>query len=203
MLSDNFSHNDFHSTLDNLMEGFQIIDFDWKYVYVNEAVIKQSKFSKEELLGFTMMERYPGVEKSAMFETLKRCMYQRIATNFENEFTFPDGTKGWFELRVQPVPEGIFILSVDITERKKAENERLEYIKALEEMVFMTSHRIRQPITQILGVSYLLDQPDTTQEEIKKITGYMKQSVSSLDTFTHELTSFIYNLQVKAGILKS
>ena len=39
----------------------------------------------------------------------------------DNEFTYPDGTKEWFELSIQPVPEGIFILSIDISERKRAE----------------------------------------------------------------------------------
>src|SRR5262249_14775707 len=32
-----------------------------------------------------------------------------------------NGGKGWFDMSVQPVPEGIFVLSVDITARKKAE----------------------------------------------------------------------------------
>lgn len=51
------------TTLDNLIEGFQLISFDWKYVYVNDAVIKHSKYTKEELLGHTMMEKYPGMKK--------------------------------------------------------------------------------------------------------------------------------------------
>jgi hypothetical protein len=39
----------------------------------------------------------------------------------ENEFIFPDGGKRWFELSIQPVPEGLFILSIDVTERKRIE----------------------------------------------------------------------------------
>lgn len=33
-------HNEHETTLDNLMEGFQLIGFDWKYLYVNDAVVK-------------------------------------------------------------------------------------------------------------------------------------------------------------------
>ena len=33
----------------------------------------------------------------------------------------PDGSRSFFELSIEPVPEGVFILSLDITERKKAE----------------------------------------------------------------------------------
>ncbi len=56
-------------------------------------------------------------------------MEQRTPQDMENEFTFPDGTVGWFDLRISPVPEGIFILSTDITERKMVEEE-LEETKA-------------------------------------------------------------------------
>ena len=65
------------------------------------------------------MEKYPGIEKTPMFDLLKLCVKERKADYFENEFTYPDNTKGWFELRIQPVPEGLLVLSIDITERKK------------------------------------------------------------------------------------
>jgi putative nucleotidyltransferase with HDIG domain len=48
-------------------------------------------------------------------------MEDRTAHQFENEFTYPDGSTGWFELNIQPVPDGLFILSMDITARKLAE----------------------------------------------------------------------------------
>jgi len=33
-------------------------------------------------------------------------------------FKYPEGDKPWFEFIIQPVPEGIFILSLDITTRR-------------------------------------------------------------------------------------
>lgn len=182
------------TTLDNLIEGFQLISFDWRYLYVNDAVIKHSKYTKGELLGYTMMEKYPGIEKTAMFELLKVCMRERKSDYFENEFTYPDNSKGWFELRIQPVPEGLFILSIDITERKKIEENRIEYINGLEKMLFMTSHRVRQPITQIMGMSSLLHTTQSSHEDLVQITNYMKKSVESLDSFTKELTAFMNSL---------
>lgn len=186
------------TTLDNLMEGFQLISFDWRYIYVNDAVVKQSKYTREELLGYTMMDKYPGIENTEMFKTLEECMTKRTVKNFENEFIFPDNSKRCFELRIQPVSEGLFILSIDITERKKAERQKKEYAKGLEEMIFMTSHKVRQPITHIIGVSNLLDDLVTSNEELKKMTNYIKESALSLDTFTKELTTFIVELQSKS-----
>ncbi len=110
-----------YNVLDNLLEGCQIISPDWRYLYVNDAFVKQARQSKERLLGRTMMEVYPGIEKTAMFAVLKRCMEEHQPHMMENEFIFPDESKGWFELRFKRVSEGVFILSMDITERKQME----------------------------------------------------------------------------------
>ncbi|MDP2423641.1 MAG: CHASE3 domain-containing protein, partial [Bacteroidales bacterium] len=111
------SEERYRSTLENLMEGCQIIDFDYRYKYVNDAATKQGRTSKEDLLDHTMMEKYPGIEKSEMFDKLRKCMIERVRQGMENEFIYPDGSKAWFDLHMEPVPEGAFILSIDITER--------------------------------------------------------------------------------------
>jgi len=111
----------YHHILDSMMEGCQIIGFDWTYVYVNDVVAKQGQHTRAELLNHTMMEVYPGIENTELFATLMQCMEERTPKRLENRFVFPDGSMGWFELSIQPAREGIFILSSDITERKQAE----------------------------------------------------------------------------------
>lgn len=124
------SEKQFRNTLDNMLEGFQLIGFDWRYLFVNTSVVKQSKYkTKEDLLGFTMMEKYPGIEHSDLFKVMNRCMKERVPEHLDNEFIFPDGSKIEFELSIQPVPEGILILSIDISARKKVEKEMLKTLK--------------------------------------------------------------------------
>ncbi|MCQ3939134.1 MAG: hypothetical protein DPW18_19125 [Chloroflexi bacterium] len=117
------SEERFRNTLDNMLEGCQIIGFNWQYLYVNDAVARQGRIAKEALLNRTMMDMYPGIENTELFAVLQDCMEKRITRHMENLFVFPDGASGWFELSIQPVPEGIFILSIDITERKLAEEQ--------------------------------------------------------------------------------
>jgi len=120
--------------LDNLLEGCQVIGFDWEYLYVNEAAARHGRKSREELLGKTMIQAYSGIEDSRMFGVLRECMAERKPDRMENEFAFPDGSKGWFELSFEPVPEGMLILSQDITDRKRAEaelREREKFITAV------------------------------------------------------------------------
>jgi PAS domain S-box-containing protein len=122
-------------SLDHMIEGCQIIDYDWRYVYINEAAAKQGHKNKEELLGYTMMQAYPGIDKTELFSHLRNCMVNRLAYQMENEFTFPNAPTGWFELHIEPVPEGLMILSIDITNNKKAESELRNYRSRLEQVV--------------------------------------------------------------------
>lgn len=108
-------------TLDHMMEGAQILDFDWKYVYVNDTLVQTSHYSREELIGATIMERFPGIEQTDVFKVMKRCMTERTAEHMENRFVFPNGNINYYQLSIQPSPEGLFILSIDITERVLAD----------------------------------------------------------------------------------
>ncbi len=106
-------------TMDNMSEGCMIIDHQWKYLYVNDSAAQHGRFKREDLIGRTMLEMYPGIEKSGVFANYQRSMQKRIPLRFELDFTFSDGVTNWYEFSVQPVPEGIFVLSVDITERRQ------------------------------------------------------------------------------------
>lgn len=181
------------TALDNLLEGVHVIGFDWKYLYANKAMLRDSNTTEEKLIGFTVMEKVPGIEKTDLFKVYENCMASRTAYRTETEFNYPDGSVKWLDIHIQPIPEGLITLSLDITERKTAEIRRKEYTEALEEMMFMTSHEVRHPITQIMGIATLLDGNLNTKEEVAEIVGFMKDSVHSLDEFTKKLTSHIHN----------
>jgi len=181
----------YYKQLETMIEGVQIIDFEFKYKFVNPAVVKQSKKSAEDLLGKTMMECYPGIEHTPLFERIKNCMKNRCIEHFENEFTFPDGKTEYFELLIQPVPEGVFMLSLDINERKKAEFDRKEQIKMLEKMLFVISHKIRQPVANIIGISNSLNQTNPNANDLKTMSEFMCQSAIKLDLLTRELNDLV------------
>lgn len=114
------SEKRYREALDNMIEGVQILGFDWKYLYVNDAVVNQSRTRKEDLVGFTLMEKFPGIENTELYKVFQRCFEDRTPQHMENRFVYPDGESAWFELSFQPIPEGVFVLSIDITERKLA-----------------------------------------------------------------------------------
>lgn len=103
--------------------GCQVIDYSYRYLYVNDEVVSQGRSSKSKLLGQTMMHAYPGIEETRAFKSIKLCMNTRKPQRLDSEFTFPAGNKGWFELRIDPIEEGVIIFSVEVTERWQRETE--------------------------------------------------------------------------------
>ncbi len=79
----------------------------------------------------------------------------------------------------------------------KGEEFLKEYIHGLEEMMFMTHHKVRQPVANILGMASLIEKHTNSPDDMKKIVEFMKQSALDLDAFTRELTTFISDLEQK------
>lgn len=122
----------YRSTLDNMMEGCQIISPEWRYLYVNETAARHGRQPASKLLGRTMMECFPGIEHTTTYAVMKRCMDEQHSEQTENLFVYPDGKHAFFQLCIQPVPEGIFVLSLDISERKRVEERMLQINSELE-----------------------------------------------------------------------
>jgi len=197
-------------TLDNMLEGAQIIDYNWKYIYVNDVLTSQAKTTREALLGNTMMECFSGIENTNGFWYYKSCMEERLPYRIENEFTFPDGSVAWFELSIEPVPIGIFILSLDITERKLAErvreqeHEKLEQLvrertqeltainKTLESFSYSVSHDLRSPLRAIDGYAQLLEKEYTASldPEGKRLLSVIRHNTFRMGQLIEDILEF-------------
>jgi len=107
--------------LDNMLEGCQIIGHDWQYLYINDSGAKFGHATRDGIIGKKVFEVYPNIVEQPIYDKLKNCLENKVRDHFEIEFIYPDQSKGWFEMSIHPIPDGIFILSFDTTERRKAE----------------------------------------------------------------------------------
>ncbi|MFZ5629664.1 MAG: ATP-binding protein [Spirochaetota bacterium] len=196
--------------LDNMLEGIQIIDHEWRYVYVNESLLKQAGKTRDELVGFRVPEVYPGVEQSELFASLKQSMTERSAQQIETTFRHSDERTGIYEMSIQPIPEGIFILTVDITERRNAENQlksaneqleakvrnrtRLleELNQELESFTYSVSHDLRAPLRTLTGYVRMLRETagNALNDEAGRMITVIEKKATRMNQLITDLLAF-------------
>lgn len=163
------------NTLDNMLEGVQIHDFDLRYIYVNDALVRLGPYTREEMIGHTLMEKYPGIEQTELYKKISNCLHNRCADQFETEFIFPDGRTAYFELLINSLPEGICILSLDRTEQRAAKEAVLE-----------NENRFRALVengVDMITLSTLKGEMRYASPSVTKVFGYTLEEIRHLSAF--------------------
>lgn len=179
--------------VEEMIEGIQIIDFNWKYVYLNKAAARHGRKTKEDLIGRTMQECYPGIEKTQVFVDLNYVMQKRITRRIENEFEYEDDKKCWFELVVEPFPDGILVRSVDITERKKLEQQLFhsQKMEAVGRFAGSIAHDFNNKLSAMLAYCELaIDRIGKSDETLLRYTKQILDSVNQSSNLTRQLLAF-------------
>ncbi len=84
--------------------------------------------------------------------------------------------------------------------RKLMENNLRDYVFELENMLNMTSHKVRSPLCTCMGLIQLLESEKIrgmNSDDLNKTIRGIKDGMASLDGLTHELNDFISNLRTK------
>jgi PAS domain S-box-containing protein len=168
---------EFHykSILDNMQEAVMLVDFNYRYLYVNDAMITAGKLPKEAFLNRTIMENYPGIEQTEPFKLIKSCLEDRITARKEVAYTYPDGSVGWGEIGVAPVKQGALFTSVVITDRKLAEKAQFELHARLKAIFEKTNDAIM--LADDKG-KYVQVNPAAT-----KMLGYSEEELINMNVF--------------------
>lgn len=182
-----------------------ITDIKGTILFVNKRFCEISKYSEEFLLGKNHRILSSGFHPRVFFKTMWKTIGNGFAWNGEVKNKASDGTFYWVETVVLPIKneDGKIVqylsLRIPINDRKNAEKEKQEYLSGLEQMLFMTSHEVRKPLTSCLGLMNLVEgEEPLSKAELWNIIKHLKSSALELDIFTKKLTIFLYEMEQKS-----
>ena len=116
------------SVLNSMAEGFLLLDRDFRVVTINAGGLRFEKRSREQIVGLTQWEAWPGTEDSELGRLYRRVMQERVPATLEHRYVWPDGRYAWIEVRVYPSGEGLALFYRDTTERRRADDRKTALI---------------------------------------------------------------------------
>src|SRR6185503_14332969 len=111
--------------LESMTEGFFAVDREWRFTYVNRAAHEILEREPRDLLGKNVWAEYPGLLGTEFERAYRQAMAERKQVRVAAYY--PEDER-WYEVKVYPQPDGIAIYFRNVTEEKRAEQERSRLI---------------------------------------------------------------------------
>ena len=200
----------FRFLTENMTDLVWIIDINFRVTYINPAVEKLLGYTPEEAMELTLEEQVtPETLEMAvevLAEELERDKEPGADLNrtrtLDLYYHHKNGSTKCLETIVSPIRDegesfvGIFGVSRDITERKKAEKELKRINAELEGFAHTVSHDLKGPITTIMGANLVLQnllrksedgEGNRFEEDIYELSEIINTGVNKAKTLVEDI----------------
>jgi PAS domain S-box-containing protein len=106
-----------------------MLDRDLRLTYVNDRTVEITGLSREQIVGKRFRELFPDVAESVLERELEQAREDKAARHFDYHHAPSDR---WFDNRVYPAPEGLILITTEVTEKKRAEKSLLQVAAIVE-----------------------------------------------------------------------
>ncbi len=103
-------------TLEGMSDAFYLLDHDWRFVFVNRQAEKLLDRDATSLLGRALWDAFPEAARMPEFAAYRAAAADGKTRTFE---VWDSALAAWFEISVQPSPDGLAVYFREITERKQ------------------------------------------------------------------------------------
>ncbi|MEO8150971.1 MAG: ATP-binding protein [Bacteroidia bacterium] len=172
------------------------------FEYVNDEALKHLRYTKEEILKLTPLDIYPDLNEKTFREMLSAIEHSAVMKKiFETSHLRKDKTHYDAEVHLQLIEQEtgktFLAMSMDITQRKKAERETLQLVNSLQsknkelgQFAYIVSHNLRAPIAKILGIASVFDTGNENPSNTELLECIV-QEVTNLDNVVVDINTII------------
>ncbi len=117
------------SLFDSLREACVLVDHEFRVAYANRAAREVFSLRLREGQRTSLFDAVPGIERTAAFQALLRCLRTGREERLDQELTV-DGVTRQADLRITATDEGLLVTALDVTDQRgmlateSAERER-------------------------------------------------------------------------------
>jgi two-component system, cell cycle sensor histidine kinase and response regulator CckA len=169
--------------LENTTDGFFALDHAWRFTYVNPQAERLLGRARAELLGGELWQKFPELRNTPFEENYRQVMANQTPAEFEA--CEPNCTTRWFEVHAYPSGGGVSAFFRDVTERKRAQDDRLTKgkIESLGTLAGGIAHDLNNILTVISG-NIGLAQLEAPSEE-KNLLGCLAKASQAAQEAAH------------------
>ena len=109
-----------NDNLENLQDGFFSLDFEWRFIYVNQQAVQTLGKDPKKLIGKIIWEESPSIIGTELEKTYRRAMETQVVQRIEMKGWHTDT---WYNIFVYPISEGISIYWHDISNQKLSDEK--------------------------------------------------------------------------------
>ncbi|HEY8356503.1 MAG TPA: PAS domain-containing protein, partial [Ramlibacter sp.] len=118
--------------LSNMDEGFVLLDRDFRVADVNDYALRLNGKTREEMLGRSHWELYPGSDELPIGRMYIAAMEQGSPGAIEHLYAWPDGRQTWIDVRAYPSAAGLAVFFRDVSARHRIERIAAEAAERVE-----------------------------------------------------------------------
>ena len=179
-------------TLEHLPDAFCTFDQDFRVSYLNPAAVQLSAVSNGPKVGDVLWDAYPLLLGSPVEANLRRCMFDRVAMDFEQYFASGEG-EFWYHFQVYPQPnDGIVVYVRNTTGNRRTEQalRRAEQLAAAGRLAASIAHEINNPLEAVTNLLFLAKLDDAISGNTRNLLEVADKELQRLSHITARSLKF-------------